>query len=87
VNKLEKREIDAFTEETLKMKAQKILKIAAPIGDNPPEDIDLKQRIEKLGNNASITAIFEEMDRWEDDVVLTDRQFENTNLTGRLTKK
>jgi hypothetical protein len=82
---MKNRSRTAPTKENVQMKSEKILKIAAPIGDNPPDDIDLKERIAKLGNNAPITTIFQEISKWEDDVVIDDRQYENTNLTGRLT--
>lgn len=82
---MKNREKRTPTEDYIKMKTERILKIAAPIGENPPEDTDLKERIAKLGNNATIAAIFEEISRWEDNAVIDDRQYENTTLTGRLT--
>ena len=82
---MKNRENKAPSKEEKKTKSENILKIAAPIGDNPPEDMELKKRLAKLGTNAPVTAIFQEISKWEKQAVAEDRQHENTELTGRLT--
>jgi len=66
------------------MSSYKRLKLIAPIGKAPAEDKELRERLEKLPPNATLSEIFNEISEWEDGAVIKDKLQENTEKSGKL---
>lgn len=66
------------------MKADNRLRFLAPIGDVPPEDKDLDQRINNLPKGATICDVLNEITSWEDTAVKKFKEHEKTTESGML---
>jgi hypothetical protein len=68
--------------------SENIRKIKFPIGEAPPDDPELTEKVNALmKKHATITEIFKAIAEWEPGAVRRDREAENTKLSGRLTYK
>jgi len=66
-------------------KTRNQLKFCAPIGDVPPEDKELEQRITGLPETATIADVLQEITLWEDGAVRKFKGHEKTTTSGTLT--
>lgn len=63
---------------------KKELRLIAPIGKAPSTDKDLRDRISKLPQEASVSSVLREISKWEKIAVVKDREQERTSKSGRL---
>ena len=60
------------------------IKIIPLIGEFPSEDKDLTERLKRLPKNASLSLVFREISRWEEDTVRKFRMMEKTKKSGKI---